>query len=97
MCTTNDICNGNGEVQSVQRSFLGQVVTARVCLTCRGFAEAGDAGLDGQLAAARHRFAGVDSHVDQDLLDLARVCEDQRQGVCQVGDQLDVLAQGADQ
>ena len=34
-----DICNGRGEVQSVQRSFLGQVVTARLCPTCRGFGE----------------------------------------------------------
>jgi molecular chaperone DnaJ len=37
--TMCDICNGRGEVQSVQRSFLGQVVTARVCPTCRGFGE----------------------------------------------------------
>jgi molecular chaperone DnaJ len=34
-----DICNGRGEVQSVQRSFLGQVVTSRVCPSCRGFGE----------------------------------------------------------
>jgi molecular chaperone DnaJ len=31
-----DICNGRGEVQSVQRSFLGQVVTSRPCPNCRG-------------------------------------------------------------
>jgi len=37
--TRCDICGGRGEVQSVQRSFLGQVVTARVCPTCRGFGE----------------------------------------------------------
>ncbi len=37
--TMCDICNGRGEVQSVQRSFLGQVVTARVCPNCRGFGE----------------------------------------------------------
>lgn len=34
-----DTCGGAGEVQSVQRSFLGQVVTARVCPTCRGTGE----------------------------------------------------------
>jgi molecular chaperone DnaJ len=34
-----DICNGRGEVQSVQRSFLGQVVTSRPCPNCRGFGE----------------------------------------------------------
>jgi molecular chaperone DnaJ len=31
-----DICNGRGEVQSVQRSFLGQVVTSRPCPNCHG-------------------------------------------------------------
>ncbi|MEU0883290.1 molecular chaperone DnaJ [Lentzea sp. NPDC005914] len=34
-----DTCNGRGEVQSVQRSFLGQVVTSRPCPVCRGFGE----------------------------------------------------------
>ena len=34
-----DICAGRGEVQSVQRSFLGQVVTSRPCPNCRGFGE----------------------------------------------------------
>ncbi|AEA26648.1 Chaperone protein dnaJ [Pseudonocardia dioxanivorans CB1190] len=37
--TRCDICGGSGEVQSVQRSFLGQVVTSRPCPTCRGFGE----------------------------------------------------------
>ena len=32
-CTT---CSGRGEVQSVQRSFLGQVVSSRTCPTCAG-------------------------------------------------------------
>ncbi len=31
-----DTCGGLGEVQNVQRSFLGQVVTARPCPVCRG-------------------------------------------------------------
>jgi molecular chaperone DnaJ len=34
-----DTCGGRGEVQSVQRSFLGQVVTSRPCPTCRGLGE----------------------------------------------------------
>lgn len=34
-----DICGGRGEVQTVQRSFLGQVVTSRPCPTCRGLGE----------------------------------------------------------
>src|SRR5829696_2390856 len=37
--TRCDICGGRGEVQSVQRSFLGQVVTSRPCPNCRGFGE----------------------------------------------------------
>jgi molecular chaperone DnaJ len=33
---TCDTCGGRGEVQSVQRSFLGQVMTSRPCPTCGG-------------------------------------------------------------
>lgn len=36
---TCDTCGGRGEVQSVQRSFLGQVMTSRPCPVCRGFGE----------------------------------------------------------
>ncbi|MGV1008898.1 MAG: molecular chaperone DnaJ [Dermatophilaceae bacterium] len=31
------ICHGRGEVQTVQRSFLGQVMTSRPCQACHGF------------------------------------------------------------
>ncbi len=31
------ICGGRGEVQSVQRSFLGQVMTSRPCHHCQGY------------------------------------------------------------
>jgi molecular chaperone DnaJ len=31
------MCGGRGEVQSVQRSFLGQVMTSRPCPQCQGF------------------------------------------------------------
>jgi molecular chaperone DnaJ len=34
-----DICGGRGEVQTMQRSFLGQVVTSRPCPNCHGFGE----------------------------------------------------------
>jgi molecular chaperone DnaJ len=34
---TCDICGGRGEVQQVQRSFLGQVMTSRPCVACQGF------------------------------------------------------------
>jgi molecular chaperone DnaJ len=31
------MCHGRGEVQSVQKSFLGQVMTSRQCPQCQGF------------------------------------------------------------
>jgi DnaJ-class molecular chaperone with C-terminal Zn finger domain len=31
------MCKGAGEIQSVQRSFLGQVMTSRPCPQCQGF------------------------------------------------------------
>jgi molecular chaperone DnaJ len=31
------VCGGRGEVQTVQRSFLGQVMTSRPCAACQGF------------------------------------------------------------
>lgn len=34
---TCDVCHGSGEVQQVQRSFLGQVMTSRPCTNCQGF------------------------------------------------------------
>ncbi|WP_059018192.1 molecular chaperone DnaJ [Mycobacterium sp. M26] len=36
---TCDICGGRGEVQTVQRSLLGQVMTSRPCPQCRGVGE----------------------------------------------------------
>jgi molecular chaperone DnaJ len=35
--TTCDVCGGRGEVQAVQRTFLGQVVSARPCAACQGY------------------------------------------------------------
>ncbi len=37
--STCAVCNGRGEVQSVQRSFLGQVMTSRPCQACQGFGQ----------------------------------------------------------
>ncbi|WP_323097130.1 molecular chaperone DnaJ [Intrasporangium sp. YIM S08009] len=34
---TCPICNGAGEIQQIQRSFLGQVMTSRPCVNCQGF------------------------------------------------------------
>ena len=33
---TCETCSGRGEIQQVQRSFLGQVMTSRPCPTCQG-------------------------------------------------------------
>jgi molecular chaperone DnaJ len=34
---TCDMCRGRGEIQQVQRSFLGQVMTSRPCPQCQGY------------------------------------------------------------
>ncbi|HET7682840.1 MAG TPA: molecular chaperone DnaJ [Marmoricola sp.] len=34
-----ETCNGRGEVQAVQRSFLGEIRTVRPCAACRGYGE----------------------------------------------------------
>jgi molecular chaperone DnaJ len=36
---TCTVCNGAGEIQTVQRSFLGQVMTTRACSACAGTGE----------------------------------------------------------
>ncbi len=35
--STCTMCGGRGEIQSVQRSFLGQVMTSRPCQNCHGY------------------------------------------------------------
>jgi molecular chaperone DnaJ len=61
---TCDTCAGRGEVQTVQRSFLGQVVTARTCPVCRGLGEVipdpcRQCGGDGRVRARRNITAKV--------------------------------------
>ena len=53
-----DTCGGRGEVQTVQRSLLGQVMTSRPCPTCRGVGEVipdpcNQCGGDGRVRARR--------------------------------------------
>ncbi|MDF8263363.1 molecular chaperone DnaJ [Luteipulveratus flavus] len=36
---TCDVCQGAGQVQQIQKSFLGQVMTTRPCSACRGYGE----------------------------------------------------------
>jgi molecular chaperone DnaJ len=59
-----DTCGGRGEVQTVQRSFLGQVVTARSCPVCRGLGEVipdpcRQCGGDGRVRARRKITAKI--------------------------------------
>lgn len=63
-----DTCDGKGEVQTVQRSFLGQVVTARPCPTCQGFGEVipnpcGNCGGDGRVRSRRTITAKIPAGV----------------------------------
>jgi len=56
--TTCATCRGHGEVQSVQRSFLGQVMTTRTCGRCGGVGSivehpCGECGGDGRVRARR--------------------------------------------
>ena len=37
--TTCAMCKGRGEIQQMQRSFLGQIMTARPCPQCQGFGQ----------------------------------------------------------
>ena len=53
-----DTCQGRGEVQQVQRSFLGQVMTTRACPRCSGLGSiiehpCGECGGDGRVRARR--------------------------------------------
>ncbi|HEX5494044.1 MAG TPA: molecular chaperone DnaJ [Mycobacteriales bacterium] len=55
---TCDTCGGRGEVQTVQRSFLGQVMTTRTCPSCLGVGEmithkCPECGAEGRVRARR--------------------------------------------
>ena len=65
---TCDTCAGAGEVQNVQRTFLGQVVTSRPCPVCRGIGEVipdpcRQCGGDGRVRARRNVAAKVPAGV----------------------------------
>ncbi len=68
-CTT---CSGRGEVQSVQRSFLGQVMTSRVCPTCSGAGQVipepcGKCAGDGRVRARRTISVKVPAGVEDGM------------------------------
>ncbi|MFO7192150.1 MULTISPECIES: molecular chaperone DnaJ [Thermocrispum] len=65
---TCDTCDGRGEIQTVQRSFLGQVMTTRTCPVCQGYGEiiadpCGKCGGDGRVRARRTVTAKIPAGV----------------------------------
>jgi molecular chaperone DnaJ len=69
---TCDICGGRGEVQSVQRTFLGQVVSARPCSACQGYGTViphpcATCGGDGRVRARRTLTVKIPSGVEDGM------------------------------
>ncbi|GAA0740137.1 molecular chaperone DnaJ [Dactylosporangium roseum] len=69
---TCEICGGRGEVQSVQRTFLGQVVSARPCSACQGFGTViphpcGTCGGDGRVRTRRTLTVKIPSGVEDGM------------------------------
>ena len=66
---TCPICKGAGEVQQVQRSFLGQVMTSRPCVNCQGYGSTltdpcHDCSGDGRVRTRRNLKLKVPAGVD---------------------------------
>ncbi len=67
-----DTCQGRGEVQQVQRSFLGQVMTTRACPRCGGIGSlvehpCGECGGDGRVRARRTLTVKVPAGVENGM------------------------------
>jgi molecular chaperone DnaJ len=67
-----DTCHGRGEVQQVQRSFLGQVMTTRACPRCGGLGSViehpcGECGGDGRVRARRTLTVKVPAGVESGM------------------------------
>jgi len=67
-----DTCQGRGEVQQVQRSFLGQVMTTRACPRCSGLGSViehpcGECGGDGRVRARRTLTVKVPAGVESGM------------------------------
>jgi molecular chaperone DnaJ len=65
-------CGGVGEIQSVQRSFLGQVMTTRACSACGGTGEqipspCQTCGTDGRVRARRTKTVDVPSGIEDGM------------------------------
>ena len=69
---TCDTCRGRGEVQQVQRSFLGQVMTTRACPRCAGLGSiiehpCGECSGDGRVRARRTLTVKVPAGVEDGM------------------------------
>jgi molecular chaperone DnaJ len=69
---TCDTCAGRGEIQSVQRTFLGQVVSSRPCPTCQGFGTliphpCAKCGGDGRTRARRNLTVKIPAGVEDGM------------------------------
>ena len=67
-----DTCRGAGEVQQVQRSFLGQVMTTRACPRCQGTGSiiphpCGECGGDGRVRARRTLTVKVPAGIESGM------------------------------
>jgi molecular chaperone DnaJ len=65
-------CGGAGEIQSVQRSFLGQVMTTRACSACGGTGEqipspCPTCGTDGRVRARRTKTVDVPAGIEDGM------------------------------
>jgi molecular chaperone DnaJ len=70
--STCETCGGRGEIQSIQRTFLGQVVSARPCPTCQGFGTViqhpcAKCGGDGRTRARRNLTVKIPSGVEDGM------------------------------
>ncbi|MCW2714677.1 MAG: Chaperone DnaJ, partial [Frankiales bacterium] len=70
--TTCDTCRGRGEVQQVQRSFLGQVMTTRACPRCSGLGSViehpcGECSGDGRVRARRTLTVKIPAGVESGM------------------------------
>ena len=70
--TSCDTCGGRGEVQTVQRTFLGQVVSARPCPACHGFGSVishpcQKCGGDGRIRARRNLTVKIPPGVEDGM------------------------------
>jgi molecular chaperone DnaJ len=70
--STCDTCGGRGEIQSVQRTFLGQVVSARPCPACQGYGTVithpcAKCGGDGRVRARRNLTVKIPAGVEDGM------------------------------